>query len=252
MEAGIGGLISNIVSAWDKISNRWQSGPKAAAETAQKSAASRLAASEGEAAAAAASNPSGYSAPAGNLGDTIGGIANAVAAVKNAKSNEKPTGTDKSIEITQEEETESEGETDSSSDSVGGGSPALPSDEDTKIVKAVWNKKPCDDEWWYDDDLLKAYRNLDSVVFSYNEEGQKLDPSVGNETRSGVIAQQVEREPLLSAAVETDPKTGYKMLDMRQIAASNMAAISEIAKQLEVLKKQIQRITSDEMIRGSN
>ncbi len=121
------------------------------------------------------------------------------------------------------------------------------SDEDTKVIEkvSVWDKKPCDDEWWYDDDLLKAYRNLDSVVFSYNEEGQALDPTVGDETRSGVIAQQVEKEPLLSAAVKTDPNTGYKMLDMRQVAASNMAAISEIAKQLEVLKRQMQQITGD-------
>lgn len=119
---------------------------------------------------------------------------------------------------------------------------SLVSDEDTKIVKAVLDKKPCDDEWWYDDDLMNAYRNIDSVVFSYNEEGQKLDPTVGGEMRSGVIAQQVEDQPLLNAAVKTDPKTGYKMLDMRQISASNMAAISEIVKALDKLKEQVQQL----------
>ncbi len=129
-----------------------------------------------------------------------------------------------------------------------------PSDENVKTIESVsiWDKKPCDDEWWYDDDLLKAYRNLDSVIFSYNEEGQELDPTVGDETRSGVIAQQVEKEPLLAAAVKTDPDTGYKMLDMRQVAASNMAAIAEISKQLKVMEEQIHRIIGDEMIRGSN
>lgn len=121
------------------------------------------------------------------------------------------------------------------------------SDEDTKVVKAVWDKKPCDDEWWYDDDLMNAYRNIDSVVFSYNEEGQKLDPTVGGEMRSGVIAQQVEEQPLLNAAVKTDPETGYKMLDMRQIAASNMAAISEIVKALDKLKEQVQQLQGKEM-----
>lgn len=121
------------------------------------------------------------------------------------------------------------------------------SDEDTKIIKAVWDKKPCDDEWWYDDDLMNAYRNIDSVVFSYNEEGQKLDPTVGGEMRSGVIAQQVEEQPLLNAAVKTDPETGYKMLDMRQIAASNMAAISEIVKALDKLKEQVQQLQGKEM-----
>lgn len=121
------------------------------------------------------------------------------------------------------------------------------SDEDTKIVKAVWDKKPCDDEWWYDDDLMNAYRNIDSVVFSYNEEGQKLDPTVGGEMRSGVIAQQVEEQPLLNAAVKTDPETGYKMLDMRQVAASNMAAISEIVKALDKLKEQVQQLQGKEM-----
>lgn len=228
---GIGDMISKIVSAWDKISNRWQSGPKAAAETAQKSAASRLAASEGENAAAATSKPSGYSASAGNVSDTIGSVADIISAAKGVKEdNEKPTGTDESTEITSEEETKEEE------------SPTLPSDEDTKIVKAVWDKKPCDDEWWYDDDLMNAYRNIDSVVFSYNEEGQKLDPTVGGEMRSGVIAQQVEEQPLLNAAVKTDPETGYKMLDMRQIAASNMAVISEIVKALDKLKEQVQQL----------
>jgi hypothetical protein len=121
------------------------------------------------------------------------------------------------------------------------------SDEDTKVVKAVWGKKPCDDEWWYDDDLMNAYRNIDAVAFEYNEEGQKLDPTVGNELRSGVIAQQVEEQPMLAAAVKTDPETGYKMLDTRQIAASNMAAISEIVKALDKLKEQVQQLQGKEM-----
>lgn len=117
-----------------------------------------------------------------------------------------------------------------------------PLSSDIDVKEIIWDKKPCDDEWWYDDDLMNAYRNIDSVVFSYNEEGQKLDPTVGGEMRSGVIAQQVEEQPLLNAAVKTDPETGYKMLDMRQIAASNMAAISEIVKALDKLKEQVQQL----------
>ena len=111
----------------------------------------------------------------------------------------------------------------------------VPSDEEIKIVKRFFNN----DEF-YDSDLLEAYKNLDSIQFTYTEEATELDPTQDTETmHTGLKAQDLQSQPELSAAVKEDPESGYLMVDTRELTMSNAAAISDICKKLEEIEKKI-------------
>lgn len=94
-----------------------------------------------------------------------------------------------------------------------------------------------DDNTFHDTDLLEAYKRLNSVEFTYNDEAVKLDPTQDTETvHNGLLAQDIKAQPELESAVVEDPNTGYYMVDIREMTMNNAAAISDIVKKLETIE----------------
>lgn len=101
-----------------------------------------------------------------------------------------------------------------------------------------------DNNKFFDSDILEAYKNLDSVQFTYTEEATELDPSQDTKTlHTGLLAQDIKAQPLLESAVKQDPESGYYMVDTREMTMANAAAISDIAKILDELKAKIDSMT---------
>lgn len=100
-----------------------------------------------------------------------------------------------------------------------------------------------DNRDFYDSDILNAYKNLQTITFTYKPEATKIDPTQDTETvHVGLKAQDIEAQPELASAVKEDPESGYKMVDTREMTMQNAAAISEIAKILDELKTKIEQL----------
>lgn len=97
-----------------------------------------------------------------------------------------------------------------------------------------------DDNSFHDSDILDAYKNLQTITFTYKPEATEIDPTQDTETvHVGLKAQDIEAQPELASAVKEDPESGYKMVDTREMTMQNAAAISEIAKMLEEIQQKI-------------
>lgn len=100
-----------------------------------------------------------------------------------------------------------------------------------------------DNRSFFDSDILDAYKNLQAIVFTYKPEAAEIDPTQDTETvHVGLKAQDIEAQPELASAVKEDPKSGYKMVDTREMTMQNAAAISEIAKILDELKTKVEQL----------
>lgn len=84
------------------------------------------------------------------------------------------------------------------------------------------------------DIIEKAYKQLDDIIYKYNNKGQLLGED--DKLRAGITAQSMEGSILESAVME-DPSTGYKMVDTRHLALANAAAIKEIFERLDKLEE---------------
>lgn len=84
------------------------------------------------------------------------------------------------------------------------------------------------------DVIEKAYKQLDDIIYKYNNKGQALGED--DKLRAGITAQSMEGSILESAVME-DPSTGYKMVDTRHLALANAAAIKEIFERLDKLEE---------------
>lgn len=83
------------------------------------------------------------------------------------------------------------------------------------------------------DIIEKAYKQLDDIIYKYNNKGQALGED--DKLRAGITAQSLQGSILESTVME-DPATGYKMVDTRHLALANAAAIKEIFERLDKLE----------------
>ena len=88
------------------------------------------------------------------------------------------------------------------------------------------------------DIIEKAYKQLDDIIYKYNQKGQALGED--DKLRAGVTAQSMEGSILESAVME-DPSTGYKMVDTRHLALANAAAIKTLFDKIDELEKLIKK-----------
>ena len=101
-----------------------------------------------------------------------------------------------------------------------------------------------DNRSFFDSDILDAYKNLQTITFTYKPEAAEIDPTQDTETvHVGLKAQDIEAQPELASAVKEDPESGYKMVDTREMTMQNAAAISEIAKKLDEIQQKINSLT---------
>lgn len=82
------------------------------------------------------------------------------------------------------------------------------------------------------DDVLEAYADhIRNYRYNYNDEAKKVDPGIDTSVEHiGPMAQDIEQ--VNPAAVNADPKTGYKTVDVGRLALMNAGAIAELARRL--------------------
>src|SRR5574344_2036866 len=114
---------------------------------------------------------------------------------------------------------------------------------DSKISKAdyVAPQNALSDEtqktvYGKNDDITKDMAKINAYLFKYKPEAQAKfngQHGVDGKEHIGVMAQELEKNPVTSSVVETDPTSGFKMVDTDKLTMANTAAISELAKTLE-------------------
>ena len=83
------------------------------------------------------------------------------------------------------------------------------------------------------DIIEKAYKQLDDIIYKYNNKGQALGED--DKLRAGITAQSMEGS-ILGSNVFEDPESGYLKVDTAQLALSNAAAIKNIYERLDKLE----------------
>lgn len=83
------------------------------------------------------------------------------------------------------------------------------------------------------DVIEKAYKQLDDIIYKYNNKGQALGED--DKLRAGVTAQSMQGS-ILESNVFEDPESGYLKVDTAQLALANSAAIKNIYERLDKLE----------------
>ena len=86
-----------------------------------------------------------------------------------------------------------------------------------------------------DNIILDAYKKLDAIIYKYNELGQEITND--DKIHAGIKAQDMEDSILNSNVVENED--GIKEVDIKSLALSNAAAISELVKKVEEIERRI-------------
>lgn len=91
-------------------------------------------------------------------------------------------------------------------------------------------------------DIVKAFSAIDAYEFNYTPEAQEMygqEVAVDDGTNIGVMAQELEKNPVTENVVVEDPATGYKMIDTRKLAATDAAVLSDVCKRLLVIEQKL-------------
>ena len=91
------------------------------------------------------------------------------------------------------------------------------------------------------DNAIKAFSDIDAYVYKYNQKAQENyagEKGVDDETHFGPIAQDLAKNPITSGTVHRD-ESGYLTVDTRQLALTNTAMISQLARKIEELEERI-------------
>ena len=96
-----------------------------------------------------------------------------------------------------------------------------------ELVDKLFGDKP---------DIVKAFADIDAIEFKYNELAHQLEPDgahgVDDDVHIGIKAQDLEKNPVTSACVET-MSDGYKAVNTGELTLANSAVLSEICKRIE-------------------
>ena len=89
------------------------------------------------------------------------------------------------------------------------------------------------------DGATEAFSKIDAYVYNYTPKAQndyQGEHGVDNTTHFGPIAQDLAENPVTSGTVHKD-ENGYLMVDTRQLALTNTAMISQLARKVEELEE---------------
>ena len=89
-----------------------------------------------------------------------------------------------------------------------------------------------------EDIIEQAYKQLDSIIYHYNNKGQALGED--DKLRAGITAQSMEGS-ILESNVFTDPESGYLKVDTVQQTLANAAAIKILFERIDELEKLIKK-----------
>lgn len=92
------------------------------------------------------------------------------------------------------------------------------------------------------DDIVKAFSKINAYEFKYTPEALRLydgTKGVDEGTNIGVMAQELEKNPVTENVVSEDPETGYKQLDISKLAAADAAVLSDVCKRLLAIEEKL-------------
>ena len=89
-----------------------------------------------------------------------------------------------------------------------------------------------------EDVIENAYKQLDDIIYKYNNKGQALGED--DKLRAGVTAQSMQGS-ILESNVFKDPETGYLKVDTAQQTLANAAAIKTLFTKIDELEKLIRK-----------
>ena len=89
-------------------------------------------------------------------------------------------------------------------------------------------------------DIIDAFSKIDAIEFTYNDKAKEADPTgvkgVDDDLHYGVKAQDLEGNPITASSVVEDEQ-GNKIIDVKELTATNSAVLSEICKRLLNIEK---------------
>ena len=107
-----------------------------------------------------------------------------------------------------------------------------------KAVASDKTLKDIDKNSSTEDIIEKAYKQLDDIIYRYNNKGQSLGED--DKLRAGVTAQSLQGS-ILESNVFKDPETGYLKVDTAQQTLANSAAIKILFEKIDELEKLIKK-----------
>ena len=88
------------------------------------------------------------------------------------------------------------------------------------------------------DNIEKAYKGLDDIIYRYNQKGQALGED--DKLRAGITAQSLKGS-ILESNVFEDPDSGYLKVDTAQQTLANAAAIKVLFEKIDELEALIKK-----------
>lgn len=91
------------------------------------------------------------------------------------------------------------------------------------------------------DDIVKLFSQLNAYEFKYTPEALKLyngTKGVDEGTNYGVMAQELEKNPITENAVVED-ENGYKNIEVGKLAAADTAVLSDVCKRLIAIEEKL-------------
>lgn len=91
-------------------------------------------------------------------------------------------------------------------------------------------------------DIVKTFSDINAYEFNYTPEALRLYEGtcgVDKGTNTGVMAQELEQNPLTENTVIEDENTGYKQIDTNKLTTTNSAVLSDVCKRLIALEQKL-------------
>ncbi len=86
-------------------------------------------------------------------------------------------------------------------------------------------------------DLLDAIADIDAYRFHYKEGADKIDPNATpDKERYGPMAQDLLKNPVTAATVDTSDPSGFLKVDTKQLSLTTFAIVTQLAKKVEDLE----------------
>lgn len=91
------------------------------------------------------------------------------------------------------------------------------------------------------DDRVEYIAKINSYDFNYKPEAQE-ELGVDGDEHTGVIAQELDDNPVFKGVVTTDEDTGLEMLKVPELAASAVAAEGDLARKVLELELRLSKL----------
>lgn len=109
-----------------------------------------------------------------------------------------------------------------------------------KLIEAKTSDERLKRVFGTNEDAIKAFSKIDSIMFEYNEKAHEIHPDgekgIDNDTHYGVKAQDLANNPLTESAVSED-ENGFLQVDTNELTMANTSLLSEVCRRLLRIEK---------------